>query len=221
MDSQDMTITYNAIRDRAMETAREYMPDLPKLPESQLYADSARGIYIPQYFAESVNREMCDASDDDLDQLAQGPDSCDHYWDIWTDVLDNTVLTDSDGQQWRLHQDGDLWFVPVDAFEAWESFQSDVESIDAHDIAHESFDWDWVIYYHRAMELCQAVPIGILHQAESDFEDMSGFENMETPGLYELAVQLAAIIVTREIVEAVETVKDELIDLAETQMESL
>jgi len=65
------------------------------------------------------------------------------------------------------------------------------------------------------------VPIEILHQAESEFENMSGFENMETPGLYELAVQLAALIVTREIVEAVETVKDELIDMAETQKESM
>jgi len=105
-------------------------------------------------------------------------------------------------------------------FDAWESFQSEVENLDPHEIAHESCEWNWVIYYARAMELCQAVPPWVLDNAESEFEDMSGFENMETPGLYELAVQLAAIIVTREIAEAVETVKDELIELAETQMES-
>jgi hypothetical protein len=164
---------------------------------------------------------MCDASDDDLDQLAMGPDSCEHYWDIWTDVLDNTTLTDSDGQKWQLYQDGDLWLVPSNAFEAWESFQQAVEDQDAHEIAHESCEWDWVIYYHRAMELCQAVPSAVLHDAEQEFEDMGGTENMTSVGLYEIASRLAAIIVTREIAEAVETVKDELIDMAENQMESM
>jgi len=221
MDSQDMTITYKAIQERAMDTAREYMPELPQVPERQLYADSARGVYIPQHFAESVNRDMCDAPDYDLDQLVMGPDSCDHYWDIWTDVLDNTTLTDSDGQRWVLYQDGDLWLVPEDSYHVWESFQQDVESLDAMEIAHESCEWDWVIYYHRAMELCQAVPSAVLHDAEQEFEDMGGTEYMPSVGLYEIAFRLAATIVTREIIEAVERIKDELIELAENQMENL
>jgi len=136
MSSQDMTITYKAIRERAMDTARDYMPGLPK---------------------------------------------------------QNTLA-------------------------AWESFQADVEALDAHEIAHESCEWDWVVYYNRAMELCQAVPSDVLENAEQEFDDMAGFENMETPGLYELAFHLAAIIVTREIAEAVESAKDELIDMAENQM---
>jgi hypothetical protein len=101
---------------------------------------------------------------------------------------------------------------------AWESFQQDVESLDAMEIAHESCEWDWVIYYNRAMELCQAVPSAVLHEAESEFDDMGGTENMTSVGLYEIAFRLAAIIVTREVAEAVETVKDELIDMAENQM---
>ena len=137
MSSQDMTITYKAIRDRAESDAREYMPDLP---------------------------------------------------------TENTLT-------------------------AWESFQQAVEDQDAMEIAHESCEWDWVIYYHRAMELCQAVPSAVLHEAESEFEDMGGTEYMPSVGLYEIAFRLAAIIVTREIIEAVERVKDEMIDMAENQME--
>lgn len=40
-------------------------------------------------------------------------------------------------------------------------------------------------------------------------------------GLYELACHLAAIIVQREIAEAVERIRDELIDLAENQTENM
>ena len=139
MDSQDMTITYKAIQDRAAKDALEYMPDVPR---------------------------------------------------------QNT-------------------------FDAWESYQNEVEALDAYEIAHESCEWDWVIYYHRAMELCQAVPSDVLCDAESELLDM-GFNGLnENWGLYEMAVQLAAIIVTREIADAVEQAKDELIDLAETQMENL
>lgn len=185
MDSQDMTITYKAILDRAQSVALECMPELPKVPERKLYADSARGIYIPQYFAESVYRTKCDTPDEDLDLLAQGPEQ-DDYWDIWSDVLDSCVLTDSDGIEWTLHQDGDLWLVPANHYEVWESFASEVEALDAYEIAHESCEWDW-----------------------------------EQFGVYELATQLAAIIVTREIVDAVEAAKEELLELANAQMENV
>jgi len=88
------------------------------LPESAIcYADSARGVFIPQHFAESVNRyTICQWSNwiADLDILCQGPDS-ESYWDIWCSVLDNLTLTDPDtGVTYRLHQDGDLWLVPED-----------------------------------------------------------------------------------------------------------
>jgi len=223
MNSQDMKITYKAIQDRAKEVAQEYAPDLPDIPERELYADSARGIYIPQHFAESVDRSCVSGIDlSDLDLLAEGPgiaDCSQGYWDIWNDVEQNCILTDSNGQRWRLWQDGDLWLVPVDAIDAWESFQRDVEDIDAYEIAHESGEWDWVIYYHRAMELCQAVPSAVLHEAESEWYDLCGPDRIKDSfGLYEMAVQLAAIIVTREIADAVEQAKGELIDLAETQM---
>jgi hypothetical protein len=136
MSSQDQTITFKAIAERAESDAREYMPALPK---------------------------------------------------------ENTL-------------------------DAWESYQADVESLDAFEIAHESCEWDWVIYYGRAMELCQSVPGDVLSDAESEWHDM-GAPVGETFGLYELACELAAIIVTREIASAVESVKDELIEMAENEMD--
>ena len=114
-----MAITYKQIRDRIESTAKEIIEQettFPKMLEGILFADSARGIYIPQHFAEAVDREkLSGVSMDDLDYLMdKGPES-ESYWDVWTDVLDNCELKDSNGQVWRLHQDGDLWLVPSDA----------------------------------------------------------------------------------------------------------
>ena len=86
------------------------------LPESAIcYADSARGVFIPKYFAESIKRDCVTGIDlADLDQLALGPDSCERYWDIWHDVESRAIVTDPDsGIEYALYQDGDLWLVPV------------------------------------------------------------------------------------------------------------
>ena len=87
------------------------------LPENAIcYADSARGIYIPQYFAESVNRYTISNWSswiNDLDALCEGPDN-EFYWDIWDDILNRLTLTDSgSGIEYCLYQDGDLWLVPI------------------------------------------------------------------------------------------------------------
>lgn len=87
------------------------------LPESAiLFSDSARGIYIPQHFAETVKRECVTCVDSaDLDILAKGPDTCEFYWDIWSDVESRAILIDPDsGTEYKLYQDGDLWLVPAD-----------------------------------------------------------------------------------------------------------
>ena len=217
-NSTDNTLTYNRILERAMSDAKEAMPDLPKLPELQCFADSARGLYIPQYFAESIDRDaITGVNMEDLDCLLGGPEQ-DSYWDVWADVLDNAVIKDTHGQEWTLHEDGDLWLVPLGYYMAWDVFQQEVEAIEAHEVAHESSGWDWVIYYHRAMELCQAVPSSVLHDAESEWADM-GYTEIE--GLFEMAGQLASLIVINEIAQAVEQVKEELIDLAQTAMDNI
>jgi hypothetical protein len=85
------------------------------MSEAMLYADGARGIYIPQYFAESIQRDaVTGVKPEALDMLAGDPDQ-DWYWETWNDVLDNAVVTDkSTGIVYHLYQDGDLWLIPDD-----------------------------------------------------------------------------------------------------------
>jgi len=101
---------------------------------------------------------------------------------------------------------------------AWESYIAELEAIDAYEIAYQSAEWDWCIYYYRAMELCQAVPSYVLHNAESEWEEYS---TAQGTGLYELAAHLAHIIVTREIVDAIEQYREELLELANDKLGQL
>ena len=74
-----------------------------------LYACDSRGVYIPQYFAESHNPDQWDFSGcypDSLSILKQGPDN-ESYWDAWQDILDYAKTRCG----MVLHQDGDLWVV--------------------------------------------------------------------------------------------------------------
>lgn len=83
-------------------------------PEPMLYADSARGQYIPQHFAQTIRPEaVSNIQQELLDVLAAGPDGPDgpDYWEVWQDVVDNAIVRDA-GVNYRLHEDGDLWLVP-------------------------------------------------------------------------------------------------------------
>ena len=91
------------------------MHDLPET--AILYASDRHGVYIPQYFAESINRytiSLWSSWIEDLDKLCEGPDSCEYYWEIWEDVLNRLEVNGSDGTTFSLYQDGDLWLVPTD-----------------------------------------------------------------------------------------------------------
>jgi hypothetical protein len=77
---------------------------------SELFLDSARGVYIPRDFAASIDpADWIGVSTDELDILRAGPDD-ESYWDAWQSVLDYAET--KDGRV--LHQDGDLWFVARD-----------------------------------------------------------------------------------------------------------
>jgi hypothetical protein len=82
---------------------------------SILFLSDARGQYIPRDFAREIRRD-CVAGVDDAawDVLEAGPEH-DAYWDVWSDVESWAVVTDQDGREFRLYQDGDLWLIPVDA----------------------------------------------------------------------------------------------------------
>ncbi len=43
--------------------------------------------------------------------LDAGPDH-EWYWESWTEVCDNAIVTDDKGIKYRIWQDGDCWLVP-------------------------------------------------------------------------------------------------------------
>lgn len=102
--------------------------------------------------------------------------------------------------------------------EKWQAFIDELGAMDASETAHESAGWDWTIYHYRAMELCQCVPSAVLHEAESQYEEYGN----DTPnGLFEYASTLAFIIVSQEIAEAVDTLRDELLEVANAQLDNM
>lgn len=95
------------------------------------YLDGARGQYIPRDFARATLRSaISGVKPEDLDYLARGPGGVldeelplaegepergEFYWDTWSDVLDNAILTDPEtGLKFRLWQDDNLFLVPID-----------------------------------------------------------------------------------------------------------
>lgn len=79
---------------------------------AELFADSARGVYIPQFFAESVRRDLVTGVDQEQwDILESGPDH-ELYWDVWCEVTDGATLHHPNLGECYLYQDGDLWIVP-------------------------------------------------------------------------------------------------------------
>lgn len=79
-----------------------------------LILSDARGIYIPRDFVidecGEIDYEHCKAwhiKTEDA-EILKNPDH-DAYWDTWNDILNYAYFTDDDGNDYRLHQDGDLW----------------------------------------------------------------------------------------------------------------
>ena len=93
------------------------MYDLPE--DAICYANSAHGVYIPQHFAESIKRECVrGVTQEQWVILEQGPDH-ESYCCVWGEVIDHAIVTDFCGFEYCLHQDGDLWLVPID----WQPFE--------------------------------------------------------------------------------------------------
>jgi hypothetical protein len=103
---------------KSADTGRldDFEPGVPDdevdLSKATLFADNARGVFIPQYFAECVQREyVTGVSKEDYDVLLAGPDH-EHYWEAWADVVDNATINDPVMGPCYLYEDGDLWVVP-------------------------------------------------------------------------------------------------------------
>jgi len=85
-------------------------------PKAVLLFDSARGVYIPRDFATaftpSDRAHVTGVESNDWAVLEAGPDN-ELYWDVWLGVCDSAIITDDNGDQYMLWQDGDLWLIPV------------------------------------------------------------------------------------------------------------
>ena len=83
-------------------------------PEMLLWLSDARGVYIPQNFAESFSdraKHVSGVSDEDWAILEAGPDH-ELYWDTWSDVERDAIVTDDKGVKYTVYQDGDCWLIP-------------------------------------------------------------------------------------------------------------
>jgi len=76
-----------------------------------LLVSDRNGVYIPQIFAGFDFTNWSGIDPEDIEVLLRGPNHEDsqNYWDVWTDVTDTAIHTDTNGNVWRLWQDGDLW----------------------------------------------------------------------------------------------------------------
>jgi len=107
--------------------------------------------------------------------------------------------------------------------ESWQAFLDTVESVESGDVAHESADsWDWVIYHGKALELCAMLPRSVVDEAESMMLACGGVEDaFKNGGLGGIASLIAYWVVLQAVSDEVETLKDELIDLAQSQIDNL
>ena len=146
-----------------------------------LFADSNRGQYIPQHFAESIDRSKVKyVSDDDWQILEAGPDHND-YWECWDDVTRDAEVIDG-GYTYTIHNDGDLFLVSLnhispqeyrDLFgdepdrEYWENFAA------AHDCLLYTLPVYWASY------LVNNDPSGL---EDSEIAEADSFIDREKPG---------------------------------------
>jgi hypothetical protein len=83
-------------------------------PDMLLWLSDARGVYIPRDFANSFverDKHVKGVSADDWTTLEAGPDH-EWYWEAWQSVCDNATVTDENGVEYFIWQDGDCWLVP-------------------------------------------------------------------------------------------------------------
>ena len=74
----------------------------------ELLVSDSHGIYVPQRWA-MYCQDMDGVSAEDMEILKAGPDH-EWYWDAWNDILSSAEYV-TEGNTYRLHQDGDLWAV--------------------------------------------------------------------------------------------------------------
>jgi hypothetical protein len=109
------------------------------MTQSILFADSSRGQYIPQFFAESVDWNQLDNwNEDEREILLAGPDH-EFYWETWESVMDKVQTVD--GGILVTGESGDLFIVYRDKAIAAlnEYIESQVEYYESHKDAGDAY----------------------------------------------------------------------------------
>lgn len=78
-----------------------------------LFAEDNRGIFIPQHFAESINRDFVTGVDSEQWTILEAGPEHELYWDVWDEVMNGAVVS-KDGREYTLYQDGDLFLIDHD-----------------------------------------------------------------------------------------------------------
>ena len=108
--------------------------------------------------------------------------------------------------------------------EAWERFRDELEAIreDSHCYAGDVDAWDWAIYTHYGIKILYGLPMEIEQQAEADFFDCMGSQPIDSLNdAFDMASRIAGFALEIIFRETLEEMAQELIDLAETQLENM
>jgi hypothetical protein len=79
----------------------------------ELLLSDARGQYIPRDFVQDFDLTKFSGISEWQIEQCQNPDN-EWYWDAWSSILDNAKHIDTDGNEFTLYQDGDLWLICFD-----------------------------------------------------------------------------------------------------------
>ena len=108
--------------------------------------------------------------------------------------------------------------------EAWESFLDELETMrdNSPEHASEVQNWDWSIYTHYGIKILYGLPLEIERQAEQEFFDVWGSEPISTLNdAFDMASRIAGFALEIIFRETLEEMAQELIEMAETQLENM
>ena len=109
--------------------------------------------------------------------------------------------------------------------EAWERFLNELEEIreDSHCYAGDAVgSWDWAIYTHYGIKILYGLPLEIERQAESEFFDCMGGQPIDSLNdAFDMASRIAYYALWIIFHDTLEEMAQELIELAETQLENM
>ena len=117
----------------------------------------------------------------------------------------------------------------TNSVDAWESFIEQLNELqdDSYSQVLESVEsTDWAIYTHYGWKILHAVPQDVINDAESQYLELTaGLTVEDTCGgcfdIWSLQSAIAFHVLVAMVQEALDTAINELLDLAQTQLDNL